>query len=111
MSIIRQVEQGILDQGFAPLPERLNGSALRCGRYKVIADRREAIALAIKLLNCGDILLVAGKGHETYQEMNGRRYPFDDRKVIREELAKLTTSATAVCGDKKEDYPSRRECR
>jgi UDP-N-acetylmuramoyl-L-alanyl-D-glutamate--2,6-diaminopimelate ligase len=49
-----------------------------------IADRREAIRTAIMLANNGDVVLVAGKGHETYQEINGVRYHFDDR----EELAK-----------------------
>jgi UDP-N-acetylmuramoyl-L-alanyl-D-glutamate--2,6-diaminopimelate ligase len=49
-----------------------------------IADRREAIRAAVMLANNGDVVLVAGKGHETYQEINGVKYHFDDR----EELAK-----------------------
>jgi UDP-N-acetylmuramoyl-L-alanyl-D-glutamate--2,6-diaminopimelate ligase len=49
-----------------------------------IADRREAIRTAAMLANRGDVILVAGKGHETYQEINGVKYHFDDR----EELAK-----------------------
>ncbi len=47
-------------------------------------DRRKAIALALSLAKRGDILLIAGKGHETYQEINGVKMPFDDRKVARE---------------------------
>ena len=44
-----------------------------------IANRREAIRMAAQLTESGDILLVAGKGHETYQEIQGIRHEFDDR--------------------------------
>ncbi|NTV47986.1 MAG: UDP-N-acetylmuramoyl-L-alanyl-D-glutamate--2,6-diaminopimelate ligase, partial [Chlorobiales bacterium] len=47
-----------------------------------IADRNEAIRKGITMLNRGDVLLVAGKGHETYQEIKGVRQHFDDREVI-----------------------------
>jgi UDP-N-acetylmuramoyl-L-alanyl-D-glutamate--2,6-diaminopimelate ligase len=47
-------------------------------------DRRKAIALALEAARRGDVVLVAGKGHETYQEIAGRRLDFDDRKVVRE---------------------------
>jgi UDP-N-acetylmuramoyl-L-alanyl-D-glutamate--2,6-diaminopimelate ligase len=47
-----------------------------------IADRREAIKTAVNLSNDGDIILVAGKGHEKYQEINGVRLPFDDKKIL-----------------------------
>ncbi len=47
-------------------------------------DRREAIRTAIALARPGDVILVAGKGHETYQEIKGKKYHFDDREVIRE---------------------------
>ncbi len=50
----------------------------------VITDRREAIKTAYALANAGDIILVAGKGHEKYQEINGVRYPFDDKQVLTE---------------------------
>jgi UDP-N-acetylmuramoyl-L-alanyl-D-glutamate--2,6-diaminopimelate ligase len=49
-----------------------------------ITDRREAIKTAVTLANAGDIVLVAGKGHETYQEIKGVRYHFDDREVLTE---------------------------
>lgn len=49
-----------------------------------ISDRREAIKTAVSLANKGDILLVAGKGHEKYQEIQGKRYEFDDKKVLQE---------------------------
>jgi UDP-N-acetylmuramoyl-L-alanyl-D-glutamate--2,6-diaminopimelate ligase len=49
-----------------------------------VADRREAIRTAVALARPGDIILLAGKGHEKYQEINGVKYPFDDRKVLEE---------------------------
>ncbi|HLW21153.1 MAG TPA: UDP-N-acetylmuramoyl-L-alanyl-D-glutamate--2,6-diaminopimelate ligase, partial [Cyclobacteriaceae bacterium] len=51
-----------------------------------IPDRREAIKNACLMVAAGDIILVAGKGHETYQEIKGVRYPFDDLVVVREFL-------------------------
>lgn len=51
-----------------------------------ITDRREAIKTAVMLASGGDIILVAGKGHENYQEIGGKRYPFDDMEVLREYL-------------------------
>jgi len=53
-------------------------------KYITIADRREAIKTAVSLSNKEDIVLIAGKGHEKYQEINGVRYDFDDRKVLEE---------------------------
>ncbi|MFH1121439.1 MAG: UDP-N-acetylmuramoyl-L-alanyl-D-glutamate--2,6-diaminopimelate ligase [Bacteroidota bacterium] len=52
----------------------------------VIADRKEAIRTACTMAQKGDIILVAGKGHETYQEINGVKHHFDDREVLRESL-------------------------
>ena len=52
-----------------------------------VGDRREAIRLAVSLAGTGDIVVVAGKGHETGQEILETVYPFDDRDVLREELA------------------------
>jgi UDP-N-acetylmuramoyl-L-alanyl-D-glutamate--2,6-diaminopimelate ligase len=50
----------------------------------VIADRKEAIKTACKLAKTKDIILVAGKGHENYQEVKGVKYDFDDRQVLKE---------------------------
>jgi UDP-N-acetylmuramoyl-L-alanyl-D-glutamate--2,6-diaminopimelate ligase len=51
-----------------------------------VTDRREAIRTAIALAQSGDIILVAGKGHEKYQEIAGVKHPFDDMQVLRESL-------------------------
>jgi UDP-N-acetylmuramoyl-L-alanyl-D-glutamate--2,6-diaminopimelate ligase len=51
-----------------------------------ISDRREAIRTAVMLAGEGDIILVAGKGHETYQEINGVKHHFDDREELRAAL-------------------------
>lgn len=54
--------------------------------YEVIENRREAIYQAINKAEKDDIILIAGKGHETYQEINGIKYDFDDRIVAREAI-------------------------
>ncbi|MEO5892022.1 MAG: UDP-N-acetylmuramoyl-L-alanyl-D-glutamate--2,6-diaminopimelate ligase [Ferruginibacter sp.] len=53
-------------------------------KYITIADRREAIRAAVGLATKEDIVLVAGKGHEKYQDIKGVKYDFDDKKVLRE---------------------------
>jgi UDP-N-acetylmuramoyl-L-alanyl-D-glutamate--2,6-diaminopimelate ligase len=55
-------------------------------QVQIIENRREAIAKACAMAKPKDIVLVAGKGHETYQEIKGVRYPFDDKEVLREIL-------------------------
>ena len=56
-------------------------------KTQTIQDRREAIRHAVSLAHPHDIILVAGKGHETYQEIKGIKYDFDDRAVLREAFA------------------------
>ena len=56
------------------------------GKFEVVVDRREAIAKAIKMMNKRDIVILAGKGHETYQEINGEKFPFDERVIVKEIL-------------------------
>ncbi|MGN0401544.1 MAG: UDP-N-acetylmuramoyl-L-alanyl-D-glutamate--2,6-diaminopimelate ligase [Acetatifactor sp.] len=56
------------------------------GRYVEICDRREAIAYVISHAQEGDIIVLAGKGHEDYQEIKGKKYPMDERVIIRELL-------------------------
>lgn len=62
------------------------GIAKTDGKYVEIPDRREAIAYAIHHGEPGDIIVLAGKGHEDYQEIRGRKYPMDERVLIREIL-------------------------
>ena len=52
-----------------------------------IVDRKEAIKTACMLAQAGDAILVAGKGHENYQDIKGTKYHFDDKEVIREIFA------------------------
>ncbi len=70
LAIIRDIEQGF-------------GEA---GNYEVQPDRREAIRVLLARAEAGDTLLVAGKGHETYQQFGDTVLPFDDREVVRELL-------------------------
>lgn len=56
------------------------------GKYVVIEDRKEAIREAIRMMNKIDIVVLAGKGHETYQEINGEKIPFDERIIVKEIL-------------------------
>lgn len=53
------------------------------GKYEVVIDRTRAIEHAIKMANKKDIIILAGKGHEPYQEINGVKYPFDERIIVR----------------------------
>ena len=71
MDILRAIEEGI---------KRTTGP------YVVIENRREAIRWCIENAQPGDIIVLAGKGHEDYQEIEGKKYPFDERVVIREIL-------------------------
>jgi UDP-N-acetylmuramoyl-L-alanyl-D-glutamate--2,6-diaminopimelate ligase len=54
-----------------------------------VGDRRTAIREALARASAGDVVLVAGKGHETGQEVAGVVHPFDDREVVRRELGAL----------------------
>ena len=69
------------------MESELNTAARR--KFISIADRREAIKTAISLANKEDIVLVAGKGHEKYQEIKGVKYPFDDKQVLAEVMEEL----------------------
>ncbi len=57
------------------------------GKYIEICDRREAIAYVIHNGQPGDVIVLAGKGHEDYQEIKGQKYPMDERDIIRDVLA------------------------
>jgi UDP-N-acetylmuramoyl-L-alanyl-D-glutamate--2,6-diaminopimelate ligase len=56
------------------------------GRYERLPDRRQAIAHALAFARPGDVICVAGKGHETTQELARQFHPFDDRLVVQEFL-------------------------
>ena len=59
------------------------------GKYIDICDRKEAIRYAIRHGQPGDVIILAGKGHETYQEIRGVKYDMDDRVLIREVLEEM----------------------
>ena len=54
-----------------------------------ITDRQQAIKIALTLANSGDVVLIAGKGHEKYQDINGVKHPFDDVAMAKEILEQL----------------------
>ncbi len=69
----------------------------RAGKlYQLIVDRREAIHRAIMQAKPGDVVLIAGKGHETYQILSTGKIPFDDREVAREALAERRNQRSQI---------------
>ena len=79
MAILREIEAGLQEAG-----------GTRGKNYWIEPDRREAIRYALKMATAGDTVLLAGKGHETYQIVGTEALPFDDRVVARELLDELT---------------------
>lgn len=59
------------------------------GKYECIVDRKEAIKKAIQMANTKDIIVLAGKGHEQYQEINGKRNPFDETLIVNEIIEEM----------------------
>ena len=59
------------------------------GKYVCIENRRDAIKEAIKMANKNDVIVLAGKGHEPYQEINGEKYDFDERVIVKEIIEEL----------------------
>ena len=84
LAIIAEVEAGLTGEGLSRITPQQAG--VRTG-YLVEPDRRAAIALALKTARSGDVVLIAGKGHEDYQLIAGRRLDFDDRVVVRSLVA------------------------
>ena len=74
-TIIAEMEKGVEPQNFK--------------KTISITDRKQAIKTACQLAQPNDIILIAGKGHETYQEINGVRYDFDDMEIVKELLTQL----------------------
>ena len=75
MDILAAIEKGIKPTG---------------GEYVVIENRRAAIRYAMEIAEAGDIIVLAGKGHETYQEINGVKNPFDEKVVVQELLQEIS---------------------
>ena len=67
-AIISDIEKGV--------PTNLNSKVSK------ITDRADAIKMAINLANKGDVVVIAGKGHETYQEVKGIKHHFDDKEIV-----------------------------
>ena len=84
------------------------GMAKTEGKYVEIPDRREAIRWCLENAQEGDIIVLAGKGHEDYQEIQGEKRPFDERVVIREllEAAGYEVVHTALLPDGREPLAS-----
>jgi UDP-N-acetylmuramyl tripeptide synthase len=80
----------IIDEIVAGIPS----NSLLQGEVEVVQDRREAIARAIEGAEPGDVVVIAGKGHEQGQQFRDRTVPFDDREVAREALRRLGAAAT-----------------
>lgn len=79
LDILNAIEEGIKPTG---------------ARYEVIENRREAIKRALKTAQAGDVVLLAGKGHETYQEIAGIKRPFNEKIIVSELLAEMKTEGT-----------------
>ncbi len=73
--IIAEMEKGVEPQNYK--------------KTIAITDRKQAIKTACQLAQPNDIILIAGKGHETYQEIQGVRHDFDDMKIVKEILDQL----------------------
>jgi UDP-N-acetylmuramoyl-L-alanyl-D-glutamate--2,6-diaminopimelate ligase len=89
LAIIGEIEGGMVSSGtkIAALDKAGKDSAGRTP-YLVIPDRREAISAAIGIAKPGDVVVLAGKGHEDYQIIGEKKLHFDDREVARDELHK-----------------------
>jgi UDP-N-acetylmuramoyl-L-alanyl-D-glutamate--2,6-diaminopimelate ligase len=70
------------------------GAARRAVTVEIEPDRRRAIGLAVGAAAPGDLVLIAGKGHESYQEVAGVRHAFDDRQIARESLRASRAAAS-----------------
>jgi UDP-N-acetylmuramoyl-L-alanyl-D-glutamate--2,6-diaminopimelate ligase len=83
MAILREVEVGVREA----LARRSHV------QYRLVPDRREAIGAAIREAHRGDMVLIAGKGHEDYQIIGTKKFHFDDREVAREAIQQLQDCA------------------
>jgi UDP-N-acetylmuramoyl-L-alanyl-D-glutamate--2,6-diaminopimelate ligase len=95
MAIIREIEAGIKPGPNVRGQSASGGPGARSQRaeYLIIPERSSAIEEAIRLARCGDIVVIAGKGHEDYQIVGTRKLHFDDREVAREAIRRLVPSS------------------
>ncbi|PMP84652.1 MAG: UDP-N-acetylmuramoyl-L-alanyl-D-glutamate--2,6-diaminopimelate ligase, partial [Thermodesulfobium narugense] len=70
MTIINEIKSGFL--------------SVKNSNFEILSDRREAIKRALEIARNDDAIIIAGKGHEDYQEINGVKYPFSDKEVVKE---------------------------
>ena len=102
LGIIEEIEAGVCQAGMRKFQisnhksqienpkSKIENLKLESG-YCVEPDRRAAIRLALRCARAGDIVLIAGKGHEDYQILGSKRIHFDDREVVREELQNISS--------------------
>jgi UDP-N-acetylmuramoyl-L-alanyl-D-glutamate--2,6-diaminopimelate ligase len=88
LAILADVEPGLVRSGQARIEPEAVLNARR--GYCIVPDRREAIALALRAARFGDVVLIAGKGHEDYQIVGHEKRPFDDRAEAQRTLAELS---------------------
>jgi UDP-N-acetylmuramoyl-L-alanyl-D-glutamate--2,6-diaminopimelate ligase len=96
LSIINEAKAGL---DFLEIPLLDHTLAQSQKGYVVESDRRKAIFLAVSLLKKGDILLIAGKGHEDYQIIQRTKNPFDDRLVAKEAVMMFDNNIEIKAGD------------
>ena len=83
LKILHEIERGIIEAGLDSIQEALARREEASG-YLVMPDRRRAIQFALEIARRRDVVLIAGKGHETYQIVGAERHPFDDREEARQ---------------------------
>ena len=95
--ILREIERGLADDGFnISAAEGTRQGASGKKPYLVIPDRHTAVNAAVGLAGPGDVVVLAGKGHETYQIIGEKKIHFDDREVAREEIRKRLRQESGV---------------
>jgi len=77
------------EEPMAIIEDILKGVNPELGEYIVIEDRRRAIRYAMDIAKKDDIIVLAGKGHETYQEIHGKKYHLDEREEVAAHLEEL----------------------
>ena len=90
LAILEEIKAGVVSQGRVERTPEAYAKDPQNG-FVALPDRREAIRYAVSLMQAGDVLLIAGKGHETYQIVGSKRLHFDDREEARAALQEMTT--------------------